>query len=238
MSSQLEDHAALDNVLKTEWTLIHERGSMIPVLTGGSLFVVFPHDVIKTVGRDFGLVLMIYQGKNTTALFPRKDYEAIGRHALERLVRDPAIIRKHHNRFLRQADKAISQMKAMEIRFLSGMPKKDILSIYKKYFRLYYDACLWGEPFPLAVHQALYNHLDAILSKAIADFRERQETFTKLISPTEPSFMNRQEMAFRKLVQYAKKKHPKIISKKDIAGLIDATAGLKRRIDKHISDYY
>lgn len=222
----MNNKEALNLILGKKWIILHERGAMIPILTAGSLFDVFSWALRESVGKGYHWLIMAYKNGKTYALFPKREFEDVGLFALEKLKRNPGIIKNHRKKFLEKANKFVEQMKKRSKNYSGNISDKYVIDEYNFYFNNYFDSCLWGEPFPFAVNHELSKHLKDLLKNKIPE-RNFLDAFTILVSPIGPSFINREEI---ELIRIAKS----IAQNKVYAALFKNNASL---IIKELKNY-
>lgn len=190
---------ALAEILRTNWNVRHNRASIAPPLTTDALYEVFSTGFKPLFGDTYGALLATYSEGKMRVCWPENKLKKIGKIAFSQLVADPKTMEKNRQIFGSKAGKLLAFLQKV---FLKNFSNTEIVRIYNKYCELYKDACLYGEPFPFAVYEELASHLEKILAKAVKNEKERLRLFTILISPTEYSFINREEKELEQIVDW------------------------------------
>lgn len=202
-TKKLTKKQALERIYRTKWEVYHNRASMIPILTGGSLFDVFSTGFTPLFGYSYNQLLMIYKNGFTYAIFPKIGGDKLFNLSFFRLQKEPTILKKFIQIFQNKSTIFLKNLKKIEKKFTQNISNKDIVRYYNKYYKEYENVCLFGEPFPWALQTKLPQCLESSLK--IKDKKRKLEIFTLLVSPILPSFINREEEDLYKIAKKIKK---------------------------------
>lgn len=184
---------ALDELKRIKWMIYHDRATMIPILTGSSLFDIFSTGLVPLFGDSYNHLLVIYREGRTVVCFPEIKSNLLGKIAFKQLKQDTKLIQKYKDLFKIKSIAFLKHLKSISKKFNDNISNKDIMKFYNGYYKEYNDVGIWGEPFPLVVYNELYSYLEKVITKGIKDKKERLELFTLLVTPAELSFVSREE---------------------------------------------
>ncbi len=209
---------ALAEIFQTKWNIRHNRASIAPPLTTEPLYDVFSVGFRPLFGDSYNQLLAVYSDGKMLVCWPETKMKKIGKIAFNQLLADPKILQK--NRVIFEA-RFKTLIEFLRKSYSKSMSNTEVVKTYNKYFDLYKDACLYGEPFSFAVYEELAAHLEKILKKAVKNEKERLKMFTTLISPTEYSFINREEKELEEIIDWIKtQQNLKPIFKKNMYSLL------------------
>ncbi len=187
---KLSSKKEFEAIFRTRWNVHHNRASIAPILTAAPLYDVFSTGFKPLFGDSYNQLLAVYQNNNMRVCWPENKMKNIGKIVFKQLFEDPALLEKNRALFETKSKILLRFLKKAHSKPLS-IP--ETVKVYNRYFQLYQEACLWGEPVPFAVYKELTHFLENVLQKAVSNPKQRLQLFTLLITPTEPSFINREE---------------------------------------------
>jgi phosphohistidine swiveling domain-containing protein len=241
-TKKLGNKIAFDKVCSTKWIIYHNRGSLIPPLTSASLFDLFTTGFVPIMGDSYNQLLMMYIDGKTIACFPQVKSKKLSEKALQMLIENPNIVSDFRKRFSIDSEKFLVELQHRSKHFKQDMPLKTILIDYNYYYKNYQPSALYGEPFPVIVHDSLSTLLGEILKKAIPKNKERMETLSLLLTPRELSFVNREERDIYSIAKHiSKNKSLTELFSLDIYSILDklpSNKDLDLMINRHTRNYF
>jgi len=160
------------------------------------------------------------KGTASWATYEKDNIRCI-RESTEYIIKDPKLMNTMRKGFLKRVpgfNRLVAGIKRMDLAKLSN---KELYGLWIRFNSAYCNTYVWSEPFPFFIKESLAEHLLKYLIKKV-DIGKAHKYLNVLCSPTEISFIKREERDMLKLALKIRK-NPKL---KD------------RLLEEHTKDYF
>jgi phosphohistidine swiveling domain-containing protein len=131
------------------------------------------------------------------AMVPALDKAA--KKAFEIVKKDPAYLHNLRNKFVEFAPTIVEFAHGVSKKDLKTFSDKELWGLYNKYLKMYDEIYTYGEPITLGLNDSLGGYLRDYLEKKTKSKKDLTKYYNTLISPTEMSFIKREEIDLLKI---------------------------------------
>jgi|GEM_PF-350304 len=226
-----------------KFRFIHQRGGItFHPLGCPSLYKIFSDGIDKVIpGGNYDPLIIMYYKDKTIVFQPEDKYKKTGLIMFSMLQKDYNLINKSSKKLAKESKLFINYLKNIS-KIFSKSADKQLIEYYKKYVKEYYKVCLLGEPIPFAVNHELGRKIESILNSKIKDRKKVLDYYSFLTTPTELSFINKEEMMLNKIADKIKKnkKYCSLFNQslQNIKIKLPNEKKLYKIIKKHESDFF
>ncbi|MFC1723552.1 PEP-utilizing enzyme [Nanoarchaeota archaeon] len=162
-------------------------------------------NVKEVVGNTLEPLYMTYKDGYLCIVVQEDIMTRLVKSGVDRVRKDPLYVKK----LIKKFEKGIAKLNAFTKKVfesdLSAKSNKELFGMYKTYFDLYYNVYIYGEPITWPLRFDFVKELEQEVAKKIKDKKKLHSYVSVLITPDEPSFINKEEEELLRMMLEIKK---------------------------------